>query len=98
MIGYILTNKDCPACELFMQEKMPKLKDWPHIDWRVVDCMTEQKEGRMNFPPQYVPSLYFYKDENKQHFPLFTEGLLPDPEFGRAIDNIVKAIEAGEVE
>ena len=75
---------------------MPTLENWPHIEWRVVDCHAAQKAGVMDFPPQFVPSLYFYKDEQKTHFPLFTEGLLPEPEFSRAIDNIVDLIEAGD--
>lgn len=91
---FVLSNKECPHCEEWMQNNFDTFKNqFDNLSWHVIDCYEEHQAGRMPFPPLASPTFYLYKD--KKDFPIISAGFLPEPEMTMRFTKLVEACKNG---
>jgi hypothetical protein len=88
---FVLSNKECPHCEEWMQNSFDVFKNqFDNVAWHVIDCYEEHQAGRMPFPPLASPTFYLYKDP--QDFPIISAGFLPEPEMTMKFKRLIEAV------
>jgi hypothetical protein len=92
--AYVLISEGCEVCDSFLKNKLDySKKTWEHqIEWIVVNATAEVREKRMKFPPFISPSIYFYKNKDADHFPLFTMAYEAEPEFTNSVNNAISML------
>ena len=91
---FVLTNRECRPCQEWMGEHYELFKSqYPDVTWYVLDCLQEQENGRMPFPPLISPTFYLYN--SKEDFPIITAGILPEPEMTLKFNRFIEAVKNG---